>query len=104
MNDRNEHWPAWRYGPNGASGVFTNEKDVPAGWVDHPSKVKDAPKAAPVTKTPAPAPANAPEVDAAGHPWSPELHSATKSKTTAGLWRMKVGVSRPAPKIQALDL
>jgi hypothetical protein len=25
------------------------------------------------------------------------LHAATKSKTKAGLWRMKVGVARPEP-------
>lgn len=37
------------------------------------------------------------EVDAHGHPWSAELHASTKGKTKDGLWRMKVGVSRPAP-------
>jgi hypothetical protein len=37
------------------------------------------------------------EVDAHGHPWSADLHAATKGKTKDGLWRMKVGVSRPAP-------
>lgn len=44
-------------------------------------------------------------LDAHGHPWSAKLHAATKSKTQAGLWRMKVGVSRPAPvKGYPLDL
>lgn len=38
------------------------------------------------------------EVDAAGWPWSPELHASTKGKTKDGLWRMKVGVTRPDPK------
>jgi hypothetical protein len=38
------------------------------------------------------------EVDAAGWPWSPDLHASTKGKTKDGLWRMKVGVSRPDPK------
>lgn len=38
------------------------------------------------------------EVDAHGHPWSAELHAGTKGKTKDGLWRMKVGVSRPDPK------
>jgi hypothetical protein len=38
------------------------------------------------------------DVDAAGWPWSPELHAATKGKTKDGLWRMKVGVTRPDPK------
>jgi hypothetical protein len=37
------------------------------------------------------------EVDAHGHPWSAELHASTKGKTKDGLWRMKVGVTRPAP-------
>lgn len=39
-----------------------------------------------------------PELDADGHPWSADLHSATKIKTNAGLWRMKIGVKRPDPK------
>lgn len=37
------------------------------------------------------------EIDAHGHPWSAELHASTKGKTKDGLWRMKVGVSRPDP-------
>lgn len=37
------------------------------------------------------------ELDADGHAYDPELHAGTGSKTKAGLWRMKVGVSRPAP-------
>jgi len=37
-------------------------------------------------------------LDADGWPWSAELHSATQSQTKAGLWRMKVGASRPDPK------
>jgi hypothetical protein len=37
------------------------------------------------------------EIDAHGHPWSAELHASTKGKTKDGLWRMKVGVTRPAP-------
>lgn len=36
------------------------------------------------------------EIDADGHPFDPSLHTGTKTK--AGLWRMKAGVSRPAPK------
>ena len=35
------------------------------------------------------------ERDAAGVLWDPERHASTKTKTGAGLWRMKVGVSRP---------
>lgn len=37
-------------------------------------------------------------VDAAGWPWSADLHAATKGTTKDGLWRMKVGVARPDPK------
>lgn len=37
------------------------------------------------------------EIDAHGHPWSADLHASTKGKTKDGLWRMKVGVSRPDP-------
>jgi hypothetical protein len=37
------------------------------------------------------------EIDAHGHPWSAELHASTKGKTKDGLWRMKVGMVRPAP-------
>lgn len=49
-----DKFPSWRYGPKGQSGVFESEADVPAGWVDHPSLVKEA--AAPAEpKTPAPA-------------------------------------------------
>lgn len=29
-------WPSWRYGPNGASGVFNSADEVPKGWKDHP--------------------------------------------------------------------
>lgn len=38
------------------------------------------------------------EVDAHGHPWSADMHAATKGTTKEGLWRMKVGASRPDPK------
>jgi hypothetical protein len=37
-------------------------------------------------------------VDAHGWPWSPDLHASTKGVTKDGLWRMKVGVTRPDPK------
>lgn len=98
MSEKN--WPAWYYGPNGKSGIFANAADVPNGWQDHPSKVSGE------TKAPTPATQGTTsiasadegekaELDASGQPWNADLHSATKSKTNAGLWRMKVGVSRP---------
>lgn len=124
MSDK-QNWPAWFYGPNGQSQVFENEKDVPSGWADHPTKVKGGvdpapkPTAAKAAGGAAAAPQagtatdgtrdvdtkrtgqegdNGSEVDAEGWPWSADMHSATKTKTKAGLWRMKVGVSRPDPK------
>lgn len=33
-------FPAWMYGPNDAAEIFESADDIPAGWVDHPSKVK----------------------------------------------------------------
>lgn len=41
--------------------------------------------------------AGAPDVDAHGHAWSELLHASTKGTTKEGLWRMKVGITRPAP-------
>lgn len=38
------------------------------------------------------------ELDAHGWPWSADMHASTKGKTKEGLWRMKVGVTRPDPK------
>jgi len=58
-------------------------------------------EAAPVSTNPAPAetPVSDPnEVDAHGWPWSADMHAGSKGKTKDGLWRMKVGVTRPAPK------
>lgn len=46
----------------------------------------------------APSETSSDEVDAHGWPWSPELHASTKGTTKDGLWRMKVGVTRPDPK------
>jgi hypothetical protein len=129
--------PAWFYGPNDQRAVFESANDVPAGWQDHPSKVKGAqpdpdagtktavqpengttsaaeaaktttaksqtqtaPKVAAATETAdgtAPVAPKGEELDAEGHPFDATLHAATRSKTKDGLWRMKVGVKRPAP-------
>lgn len=113
-------WPAWFYGPNNQAQVFESEALVPKGWHDHPSKVSDEkPKPAPAparTKTNPANPGDTQEgngdatgvLDADGWPFDPAMHAATQSKTKAGLWRMKVGVNRPAPKpgfpVAALDL
>lgn len=50
MTDKIQHFPCWRYGPKGQSGIFESEADVPSGWEDHPSKVGAKP-ASTATKT-----------------------------------------------------
>lgn len=99
-------WPAWFNGPKGETAVFESPEDVPNGWTSGAEKqsakgeAAKAPKSPEPPKEPAKEPAKAAgkaDLDADGHPYNPELHAATKSKTKAGLWRMKVGVSRPAP-------
>ncbi len=102
-------WPSWRYGPNGESVLCENEAEVPKGFKDHPAafdkpekaeKAEEAQKAPEETK-----PTEAPAVDASGAPFDPALHAATRTLTSAGLWRMKVGVKRPAaPAAPNLDL
>lgn len=29
-------WPSWRYGPDGESGIFNSEEEVPTGWTRKP--------------------------------------------------------------------
>ncbi|MBA3831660.1 MAG: hypothetical protein H0X34_07165 [Chthoniobacterales bacterium] len=116
-----QSWPAWFYGPNNQADTFGSPEEVPAGWHDHPMKVegdkvitgaRTGSNPAPAAITGAASPAQtgsgpaAPgdqsnTLDAAGWPWEEELHAATKTMTSAGLWRMKVGVVRPAPKPEA---
>jgi hypothetical protein len=94
-------YPAWFTGPKGETGIFESPDDVPNGWTSGAEKQSakgGAPKPAAKApeKTPAEPKSDA-DVDAAGTAFDPSLHAATKSKTKAGLWRMKVGVARPAP-------
>lgn len=118
--DHNSSWPAWYYGPNNQADTFGSPEEVPEGWQDHPSKIEGEKviTAARTGSAPVPGAADASggvskaatgsgpaapgdqsnTLDAAGWPWDAKLHSATKSMTKAGLWRMKVGVERPAPK------
>lgn len=61
-----DKFPSWAYGPNGQSGIFECEADVPTGWQDHPTKVKGA---APPVKAPAESkPKAAPAAKKAGRP------------------------------------
>jgi hypothetical protein len=94
-------WPSWRYGPDGQSKLCENEAEVPKGWGDHPAQFEKEEKPAKATEEPA---ADAPDVDASGAPFDPELHAATRSLTKDGLWRMKVGVKRPEAPAAHLDL
>lgn len=100
MKGDSKDWPAWFNGPKGESAIFESADDVPNGWTS--GAEKRAAKGA--SKAPAKEPAKEPaktgdkvDLDAHGHAYNPALHAATKSKTSAGLWRMKVGVKRPDP-------
>lgn len=104
-------WPAWFNGPKNETAIFDTPESVPAGWTSGAEKISvddSKPKAAPKVSVPAPAneraATNAPDaagtsvIDAHGHAWSADLHAASQSFTKAGLWRMKVGATRPDPK------
>jgi hypothetical protein len=85
MSDK---FPGWRYGPNGQSAIFESEKDIPAGWVDHPSLVKGAAKAdKPKTDKPS---------KAAKPPKAPKSAKKGKKGKKAG--------APPAPAPTPLDL
>jgi hypothetical protein len=93
-------WPAWFNGPNGETAICNHESEVPKGWTSGAEKLTVGPVREPAKE---PAPVKEPasggkvELDAHGHPWSADLHAASKGKTTQGLWRMKVGKRRPDP-------
>lgn len=91
-------YPAWFNGPKGETEIFDKPEDVPAGWTSGAEKItvkkSEHKSSEPEQKVPA---TTGDEIDADGHPWSAEIHAASKSKTKAGLWRMKVGATRPAP-------
>ena len=36
VDEQGNSWPSWRYGPDGASGIFNHAAEVPKGWKDHP--------------------------------------------------------------------
>lgn len=90
-------WPSWATGPNGEREIFPSEGAVPAGWTHHgeTKKGRTAPAAPPAPPPAAPSAPDGVEVDSAGTPFDPSLHAATKTQTSKGLWRMKVGVARP---------
>jgi hypothetical protein len=75
--------PTYFYGPKGESAIFESANDVPAGWLDHPSKHKNAAPADSGTKT-AVQPANT-TVDAktAAKTTTAESQTQTDPKTAA---------------------
>lgn len=73
------------------------ERDGSALYAPSPTEITNATETLASETLPA-ASDDTVEIDAHGHPWSPDLHASTKGKTKDGLWRMKVGVSRPDPK------
>ena len=98
----NLSWPAWFNSPsNFETAIFDKPEDVPTGWTSGAEKITVDGKPAKVAKVDpavtAPTPDTPPqgERDADGHLFDPAMHTGTKTK--AGLWRMKVGVARPAP-------
>jgi len=92
-----------------AEELFTYLNELAAPTLPAPGKsepVKQAPiAAAPVAAVEqsdsvaeaSPAATDDGTVDAHGHPWSADMHASTKTMTKEGLWRMKVGVTRPEP-------
>lgn len=70
-----ENWPAWHYGPDEASGIFNSADEVPAGWVDHPSKI--GVKAAPELPKMPGATTDTTDVDSQGNAGDPEINTAS---------------------------
>lgn len=94
-------WPAWYYGPKGASAVFETAEDVPTGWVEHPSLVDGSAPA----KASQPAAAATTVVDGSGVAWDGAINTANRAQTASGLWQLLPGKSRPeAVKPPVLDL
>jgi hypothetical protein len=75
--------------PRASDGVKTSVQENQASDGNGPTVT--------INVSPSDVDAGVPEVDAHGHPWNAELHASTKGTTKEGLWRMKVGVSRPDP-------
>lgn len=78
--------------------VSANVGNPPAAPAPAPLATGDPaapiPAAAAATAPVAPASTSA-DVDAAGVVWDAAKHAGTKAKVASGLWRMKVGVTRP---------
>lgn len=91
--------PAFGQPAGGASGNAGNVGDTGAAPIPAAEPSASVAEASPVAATTdgVNVPAGDVEIDAHGHPWNEAMHASTKGKTKDGLWRMKVGVSRPDP-------
>ena len=103
MDDKN--WPAWFYGPDGASKVCETEADVPEGWASHPSLV-GKPAGTPLVQVEDDT-ADAIEplakvVDASGVAWDEAINTSNRAQTASGLWQLLPGKSRPDPVVHDL--
>jgi hypothetical protein len=79
-----------------SAGTVSAGTPAASGAIPAPTPAAASPSAGPgPSATTTVSPSDGSEVDAAGVPWDANRHAATKSKTKAGLWRMKVGVNRP---------
>lgn len=83
MTYQHQDFPAHRYGPNGASIIVNSEDETPKGYVDHPSKVKDAAPPAEGTKT-------------AVQPSNGTTSAVEASKTTGATSRASTDVAKAA--------
>lgn len=86
-------------GPDVRAGNDVASQDTGLSSVGSETAAQESPAPAGTgeTATTGASPSDGGEIDAHGHPWSADLHASTKGKTKDGLWRMKVGVSRPDP-------
>lgn len=97
-------FPSWRFGPNGQSAVFESEDDVPTGWVDHPSKLKDEKPEPNGTKT-AVAPANSTTTaEAAAKTTAPKSQIQVDPAVAAQSGVGGEGASSPAAAAKAEEL
>jgi len=41
VSREDNHWPSWRYGPDGQAAIFQEGDEIPEGWVDSPGKARE---------------------------------------------------------------
>lgn len=87
-----EEWPKWMYGPNDQARVFQKDDVVPAGWSDHPEKLKQevpptppVPQQRPAKKSEKAAPVAEPQQEPAPEPSQEEKLETIRSLREAGV-------------------